>query len=87
MTAISAAISLATADAIQDPHLIWCFAAPSIIGFVAVFVFYYLFGHFGGGGFFVGVEEPAKSLDGDDIEKNSYDEKKVESREIKEFSI
>ena len=87
MTAISTAISLATADAIQDPHLIWCFAAPSIIGFVAAFVFYYLFHHLDEEEFFVDIEEPTKSVDGDDIEHNSYDEKKVEPREIKEVSL
>lgn len=44
MTAISTAISLVTADAIQDPNLVWCFAVPSIIGFVAAFVFIGCFG-------------------------------------------
>jgi hypothetical protein len=43
MTAISTAISLATAEVIQDPYLVWAFAVPSIIGFVAAFVFYWLY--------------------------------------------
>jgi dipeptide/tripeptide permease len=34
MTAISAAIGLDTAPAIQDPYLIWDFAGPTIIGAV-----------------------------------------------------
>lgn len=57
MTAISTAISLATANAIQDPYLVWAFAAPSIIGFVAAFVFYWLFRHLDDEEFFVHVDD------------------------------
>lgn len=44
-TAISSAISLATADAIKDPNLVWAFAVPSIIGFVMAIIFWFTFKH------------------------------------------
>jgi hypothetical protein len=59
MTAISTAISLATADAIQDPYLIWCFAVPSVVGFISAFVFYWLFRELDNEEFFVHVDELA----------------------------
>lgn len=61
MTAISTAISLATADAIQDPNLVWAFGAPAIIGFVAAFVFYFLFRHLDEE-FFVHVNESSEII-------------------------
>ena len=57
MTAISTAISLATADAIQDPYLVWAFAVPSMIGFVASFVFYFIFRHLDHEEFFVHLDD------------------------------
>ncbi|KAI1081660.1 POT family-domain-containing protein [Whalleya microplaca] len=45
MTAISAAIGLATAPAIRDPYLIWAFAGPTIVGAVMTVVFYFTFKH------------------------------------------
>ncbi|KAI0010033.1 POT family-domain-containing protein [Xylariaceae sp. FL0662B] len=45
MTAISAAIGLATAPAIRDPYLIWAFAGPTIVGAVLTVVFYFTFKH------------------------------------------
>lgn len=42
-TAIASAISLATAEVIQDPYLVWAFAGPSIIGFVSACVFYWIY--------------------------------------------
>jgi hypothetical protein len=43
MSAIQYAINLATAPAISDPHIVWAFAGPSIVGFVSAFVFWFLF--------------------------------------------
>jgi len=45
MTAISAAVGLGTSYVIQDPYLIWAFAAPTIIGFVLAIVFWFTFKH------------------------------------------
>lgn len=42
-TAIASAISLATADAIRDPFLVWAFAGPTIAGFVLACLFWYLY--------------------------------------------
>jgi len=42
-TAISSAISLATAEAIKDPHLVWAFAGPSIIGIISAIAFYFIY--------------------------------------------
>lgn len=80
MTAISTAISLATADAIQDPYLVWAFAVPAIIGFIAAFVFYWLFRDLDNEEFFVGADAPVVTNAGrgsDDEEKynSSLDEK------------
>jgi len=79
MTAISTAISLATADAIQDPYLVWAFAAPAIIGFVAAFVFYWLFRDLDSEDFFVHVDDVVTSTQrvSNDEEKynGSLDEK------------
>lgn len=43
MTAIAAAISLATAGVIRDPYLTWAFAGPSIVGFILAIVFYCIY--------------------------------------------
>ncbi|KAJ9137093.1 MFS general substrate transporter [Pleurostoma richardsiae] len=45
MTAISAAIGLATAPAIRDPYLIWAFVGPTIAGAVLTVLFYWTFRH------------------------------------------
>ncbi|KAK3690198.1 hypothetical protein B0T22DRAFT_423972 [Podospora appendiculata] len=45
MTAISAAIGLATSAAIQDPYLIWAFAGPTIAGGVLTVIFWFTFKH------------------------------------------
>lgn len=45
MTAIQAIIGLATAPAVKDPYLIWCFAGPTIAGFVLAIIFYITFRH------------------------------------------
>jgi dipeptide/tripeptide permease len=45
MTAISAAIGLASANAIQDPFLIWAFAGPTIAGGVLAVIFWFTFRH------------------------------------------
>ncbi|EHK96079.1 putative Peptide transporter PTR2 [Glarea lozoyensis 74030] len=79
MQAITTAISLATANAIQDPYLVWVFAVPSIIGFVSAFVFWFLFKHLDNEEFFVHVDDavpiPNRSLD---EEHSSIDEKHLD---------
>lgn len=57
MTAISTAISMATADALHDPNFVVAFAVPSGIGFVTSFIFYYLFRHYDEEDFFVHVND------------------------------
>lgn len=61
MTAISTAISLATADALHDPNFVVAFAVPSGIGFAAAFAFYYLFRHLDDEDFFVHVDDVVQS--------------------------
>lgn len=77
MTAISTAISLATAEVIQDPYLVWTFAAPAIIGFVAAFVFWFLFKHLDDEDFFAGEEEHHASVTGTSLDEESIGEKKA----------
>ncbi|KAH6672599.1 putative peptide transporter PTR2 [Halenospora varia] len=94
MTSISTAISLATANAIQDPYLVWAFAAPSIIGFVAAFVFYWLFRKLDDEDFFVHAdsqldltlknEHVAKDEEKDLKYHSSLDEKNSDSKEVRE---
>lgn len=43
MQAVTDLITLAAADAIRDPYLVYVFAVPAGLGFVAAFVFYRLF--------------------------------------------
>lgn len=45
MSAIQYAINLATAPAISDPHIVWAFAGPSIVGFVSAIIFWFTFKH------------------------------------------
>ncbi|KAI1638702.1 hypothetical protein F4809DRAFT_649153 [Biscogniauxia mediterranea] len=45
MSAVSAAIGLATAPAIRDPFLVWAFAGPTIAGAVLAVIFYFTFRH------------------------------------------
>jgi len=44
-TGIAYALGLAFASLVTDPYLTWVFGAPSIIGFVAAVVFWWLFKH------------------------------------------
>lgn len=55
-TAISSAISLATADAIRDPYLVWAFAGPSIVGFVMAIIFWFTFKHLNNEEFVINTE-------------------------------
>jgi hypothetical protein len=81
MQAITTAISLATANAIQDPYLIWVFAAPSMIGFVSGFIFWYLFKHLDDEEFFVHVEDVVPTSNSiRDEEHSSLDEKNLDRR-------
>lgn len=43
MSAIQYAVNLATTPAIKDPHIIWAFAGPSIVGFVSAIAFWFVF--------------------------------------------
>lgn len=45
MSAIQYAVNLATTPAIADPHIIWAFAGPSIVGFILSVVFWFVFKH------------------------------------------
>ncbi|RDW69243.1 hypothetical protein BP6252_08263 [Coleophoma cylindrospora] len=77
MTAISTAISLATANAIQDPYLVWTFAAPVIIGFVSAIVFWFLFKHLDNEDFFVEEDEQRSSAAASSLDEESIGEKKA----------
>jgi dipeptide/tripeptide permease len=44
-TGIAYALGLAFSGLVRDPYLTWVFGAPTIIGFIAAAVFYYLFRH------------------------------------------
>lgn len=67
MSAISSAIGLAAADAIQDPHLVWAFAGPTIAGAVSTVVFWFLFRHLDKEEFVLNTDllEPARTKLGD----------------------
>ena len=82
MTAISAAIGLATAPAIQDPYLIWAFAGPTIIGAVFTVIFYFTFRHIDKEDFVINTDFRDMKRDSDhesDIERPQ--EKKVLTEE------
>lgn len=64
MTAISAAIGLATAPAIQDPYLIWAFAGPTIVGAALTVIFWFTFRH-------IDKEEFVLSTDFAELKKDS----------------
>jgi dipeptide/tripeptide permease len=80
MQAITTAISLATANAIQDPNLVLVFAVPSAIGFASAFVFWFLFKHLDEEEFFVHVDNvvPVASSRISDEEHSSLDEKHLD---------
>jgi dipeptide/tripeptide permease len=77
MTAISAAIGLATAPAIQDPYLIWAFAGPTIAGGVLTVLFYFTFKHLDHEEFIINTDfgdmkrdsDVDSTMEKDDIEK------------------
>jgi dipeptide/tripeptide permease len=71
MTAISAAIGLATAPAIQDPYLVWAFAGPTIVGAVLTVAFYFTFRH-------IDHEEFVINTDFGDMKRDSDRESDVE---------
>ncbi|KAK5651825.1 hypothetical protein OQA88_11594 [Cercophora sp. LCS_1] len=64
MTAISAAIGLATAPAIRDPYLIWAFAGPTICGGVLTVIFWFTFKH-------INEEEFVINTDFSDMKRDS----------------
>jgi dipeptide/tripeptide permease len=78
MTAISAAIGLATSAAIQDPYLVWAFAGPTIAGAVMTVLFWWTFRHLDG-------EEFVINTDFSDMQKDSDRESQpaVEERQEK----
>ncbi|KAH6647724.1 hypothetical protein BKA67DRAFT_396810 [Truncatella angustata] len=71
MTAISAAIGLATAPAISDPYLIWAFAGPTIAGAVLTVVFWFTFKH-------IDNEEFVINTDFSDMKRDSDEESNLE---------
>ncbi|KAK9773884.1 putative Peptide transporter PTR2 [Seiridium cardinale] len=73
MTAISAAIGLATAPAIQDPYLIWAFAGPTIAGAVLTVIFWFTFKHMDKDEFVINTDFGDMKRDTDaesDVERN-----------------
>ncbi|KAI1379533.1 hypothetical protein F4677DRAFT_453086 [Hypoxylon crocopeplum] len=75
MTAVSAAIGLATAPAIRDPYLIWAFAGPTIAGATLTVIFWFTFKH-------IDKEEFVLNTDFSDMKKDSdreSDEERVPS--------
>lgn len=79
MTAVSAAIGLATAPAIQDPYLIWAFAGPTIVGAAFTVIFWFTFKH-------IDKEEFVLSTDFADLKKDS-DRESDEERAAKPKTI
>ncbi|KAF3014968.1 hypothetical protein G7054_g7789 [Neopestalotiopsis clavispora] len=73
MTAISAAIGLATAPAIQDPYLIWAFAGPTIAGAVLTVIFWFTFHH-------LDKEEFVINTSAGDMKRDTDDESDLERR-------
>ncbi|KAI2621481.1 hypothetical protein GGS26DRAFT_265416 [Hypomontagnella submonticulosa] len=64
MTAISAAIGLATAPVIRDPYLVWAFAGPTIVGAAFTVIFWFTFKH-------IDQEEFVLNTDFSDMKKDS----------------
>ncbi|KAK0724873.1 major facilitator superfamily domain-containing protein [Lasiosphaeris hirsuta] len=79
MTAIAAAIGLATAPAIQDPYLIWAFAGPTIAGGVCTVVFWFTFKH-------LDKEEFVINTDFSDMKRDSDRESDAEAADNKVLS-
>ncbi|KAK6854145.1 peptide transporter protein [Apiospora arundinis] len=85
MTAIQAIIGLATAPAVKDPYLIWCFAGPTIAGFVLAIIFYFTFRHIDKEEFVINTDFSDMKRDSDadsDLERANHpqmmmDEKKA----------
>jgi len=76
-TAISSAISLATASVIQDPYLTWAFAGPSIVGFVMAVIFWFTFKHLNNEEFVINTE--AVEPDAESVNDGKYaDESRFE---------
>ena len=85
MTAISAAIGLATAPAIQDPYLIWAFAGPTIVGGVLTVIFYFTFRHIDKEEFVINTDFSdmiAAKRDSDRESDAEHGEKKVMTDEV-----
>jgi len=85
MTAISTAISLATADALKDPNFVIAFAVPCGIGFGTAFIFYYLFRHLDDEDFFVHVDDivvPGGPNRSSDEEHSSITSKEVNQEKL-----
>ncbi|KAI2621272.1 POT family-domain-containing protein [Hypoxylon sp. NC1633] len=84
MTAISAAIGLATAPAISDPYLVWAFAGPTIAGAVLTVIFWFTFRH-------IDKEEFVLNTDFADMQKDtdreSDEERAPESKSIDEKKL
>lgn len=80
MTAITAIIGLATADAIQDPYLIWAFAGPTVVGGALTVVFYFTFRHLDKEEFYINTSFGDVKRDGDeDSDAERREQRNVET--------
>ncbi|KAK3361768.1 hypothetical protein B0T24DRAFT_561305 [Lasiosphaeria ovina] len=86
MVAISAAIGLATAPAIQDPYLVWAFAGPTIVGAVLTVVFWFTFRHLDKEEFVINTDfqDMKRDSDDSDAENNQARENKLLSDPVDE---
>lgn len=80
MTAISAAIGLATAPAIQDPYLIWAFAGPTIAGAILTVLFWFTFRH-------IDHEEFVLNTSFDDMKKDSDPDRESDVEQVAEKKV
>ncbi|KAK0610618.1 POT family-domain-containing protein [Bombardia bombarda] len=90
MTAISAAIGLATSAAIQDPYLIWAFAGPSIAGGVLTVIFWFTFKHLDKEEFVINTNFSDMKRDTDvesDIEHHNNDSKLLTEKNVDKTSL
>jgi len=90
MTAFASAISLATADVIQDPFLTWAFAGPSIAGVVLACLFWFVYKDLDKEDYTVhlwndgptAVGSPDESVNGDDFGSKEEKGEKGEKRAL-----
>lgn len=83
MTAVSAAIGLATAPAIRDPYLIWAFAGPTIVGASLTIIFWFTFKHIDKEEFILNTDFSDMKRDSD---RESDEERNAQPKTIDEKS-